>query len=320
MSYALGTPLNVYLRFWRGVSRARLFTQRTRSSKVWPVTLNLHLVPLDGFTVPVCPPQFGPQRLSLTNYLACRTQYYPPPGYTPQQSSFPPPRPHGLTSHPAGGSSPTSWRQKQTPRGFSRGLAVCLVVVLFLTVLMISQTDPLAPLIDVDSATRHASMENSTLIIEREKTEREREAMAREKELWEKARENRIPLGAFWDAVWPAWDCRAYGRREYWGVLKNIPKDWTPMDACMNMPVEIKGVTVRRPQRCAYVWGSPHIQGYWMVDWDQPDCKPWYHDYQDAVGANRPSPAPGFCLHIFRNRDARATGPANVKSKLRSWV
>ena len=185
---------------------------------------------------------------------------------------------------------------------------------------MISQADPLAPLIDVDSATRHASTENSTLIIEREKTEREREAMAREKELWEKAKENRIPLGAFWDAVWPAWDCRAYGRREYWGVLKNIPKDWTPMDACMNMPVEIKGVTVRRPQRCAYVWGSPHIQGYWMVDWDQPDCKPWYRDYQDAVGANRPSLAPGLCLHIFRNRDAQASGPANVKSKLRSWV
>ena len=25
------------------------------------------------------------------------------------------------------------------------------------------------------------------------------------------------------------------------------------------------------------------IHGYWMVDWDQPDCKPWHEEFHDAV-------------------------------------
>jgi len=185
---------------------------------------------------------------------------------------------------------------------------------------MISRTDPLAALIDNESASRRASMANSTLAVEKEKVEHERDAMRRERELWEKAREDRVPQGAFWEVVWPAWDCRAYGKREYWGMLQNIPEGWSDMDACMNMPVEIKGVTVRRPYRCAYTLESPHIHGYWMVDWDQPDCKPWYHDYQDAVGPNFPFfSARRFALtHL--HRDARATSPANVESKLRSWA
>ncbi|KAF9651191.1 hypothetical protein BDM02DRAFT_3091558 [Thelephora ganbajun] len=107
--------------------------------------------------------------------------------------------------------------------------------------------------------------------------------IGRERELWEKAREDRVPQGAFWDPVWPAYDCRAYGKREYWGILRNIPEGWSAIDACMNMPVEIKGVTIRRPYRCTSIWNSwPQIYGYWMVDWDQPDCKPYYRDYQNA--------------------------------------
>ena len=110
-----------------------------------------------------------------------------------------------------------------------------------------------------------------------------KEELRKERERWEKAREDRVPQGAFWDGVWPAWDCRAYGTREYWGILQNIPKYWTDLDACMNMPVEIKGVTLRRPYRCAYVEGSPYVHGYWMVEWDQPDCQPWHRDFHDKV-------------------------------------
>ena len=116
-------------------------------------------------------------------------------------------------------------------------------------------------------------------------TERERwrEELRRELERWERALGRHVPQGAFWDGVWPAVDCRAYDTREYWGTLQNIPKHWTDLEACMNMPVEIKGVGIRRPYRCAYVKGSPHIRGYWMVGWDQPDCRPWLRDFHDKV-------------------------------------
>jgi len=170
----------------------------------------------------------------------------------------------------------------RTPKAISRWLIFCLAIILLQTILMITRADPLAMFIDIESATQRVSMENSTLAVEKEKTEHERDVMGRERELWEKARENRVPQGAFWEVVWPAWDCRAYGKREYWGMLQNIPEGWSAIDACMNMPVEIKGVTIRRPYRCAFASGSPHILGYWMVDWDQPDCKPWYRDFNDV--------------------------------------
>lgn len=156
--------------------------------------------------------------------------------------------------------------------------------MLLLTIVLLFNYDPLDGIIDTKSAEKHASAENATLAVEKEMAKRERVMMAHERALWEKAREARVPQGAFWDAVWPAWDCRAYGKREYWGSLRNIPKGWDPIDACMNMPVEIKGVKIRRPYRCAKVSVFPEVQvqGYWMVDWDQPDCKAWFRDFVDG--------------------------------------
>jgi len=144
----------------------------------------------------------------------------------------------------------------------------------------------------LESAIRRSGMERSKL--EREKSllederqlwEQERETLREERERWEKAREERIPQGAFWDSLLPAPDCLAYGKREYHGALKNIPDGRTDMDACMNMPVEIKGVTLKRPHRCGYVDKSSDIHGFWMVDWDQPDCKPWHQDVTDTVSS-----------------------------------
>lgn len=135
---------------------------------------------------------------------------------------------------------------------------------------------------------------------ERERWKQEKEGwkqeLRRELERWERALGRHVPQGAFWDGVRPAVDCRAYDTREYWGVLQNIPKDWTDLDACMNMPVEIKGVSIRRPYRCAYVQDSPHIQGYWMVDWDQPDCRPWLREFHDKVRGRTMKGAPRIVL------------------------
>ena len=119
---------------------------------------------------------------------------------------------------------------------------------------------------------------------ERHSMEREKEELREERERWEKAREDRVPQGAFWAAgPWPAWDCRAYGKREYWAELQSIPEDWTDLDACMNMPTTIEGVSLRRPDRCGYVADSPHIHGFWMVDWNQVDCQPWHDKGTDMV-------------------------------------
>jgi len=170
----------------------------------------------------------------------------------------------------------------------TRGLAFWFAIMLFQTALIIYRSDALEKFISLESSALHSSAEKSALVAEREKSEREREKMKRDREFWEKVLEDRVPQGAFWEVVWPAWDCRAYGKREYWGMLQNIPEGWSAIDACMNMPVEIKGVTIRRPYRCAFVDESPHIRGYWMVDWDQSDCKPGLRNFHDAVSPRFP--------------------------------
>jgi len=42
-------------------------------------------------------------------------------------------------------------------------------------------------------------------------------------------------------------------------------------------------VKYRCPHQCAFVEGSPHIYGYWMVDRDQADSKWWCQDPQGAL-------------------------------------
>ena len=117
--------------------------------------------------------------------------------------------------------------------------------------------------------------------------EQEKGELREERKRWERARDDRVPQDAFWADLLPAGECLAYGKREYKAMLQNIPKDWTDLDACMNMPVEIKGITLRRPDRCEYVGSPPHIRGIWMVDWDQPDCKPWHLGITDTVSLEK---------------------------------
>ena len=121
--------------------------------------------------------------------------------------------------------------------------------------------------------------------------------MKRDIELREKAKEDRVPQGAFWDIIRPASACHAYGKREYRATLQNVPEGLTATNACMNLPVEIKAIIIRRPYRCESVDGSPLVRGYWMVDWDQPDCRPWWRNYQDAVGTNSASLM--HCIHTL---------------------
>ena len=177
----------------------------------------------------------------------------------------------------------------------------------------------------LESAIRRSEQERSELEQEKQLLEDERHLMEGEKEelreergKWEKAREDRVPQNAFWAAgPMPAPDCRAYGKREYWAELLNIPEDWTDLEACMNMPTTIEGVSIRRPDRCVYVGGS-HIYGFWMVDWNQVDCQPWHDEGTDMVRSGRPT---WWHLHVrlgsrtLISRAARTQDPAPVVSK-----
>lgn len=182
---------------------------------------------------------------------------------------------------------PTQKRRSGYCKG--KGLVIWLAIVFLQVALVAYRSNTLAKYANFGSAAISASWERSALVTERKKSEREREKMKHERELWQGVPENRVPPGAHWNPIWPAYNCRAYGTREYWGMLLDVPESWTPMDACMNTPAEVKGVTFKQPHRCKWVDGSPHIHGYWVVDWDQKDCQPWHKDIRDAVSPRSPS-------------------------------
>ena len=69
---------------------------------------------------------------------------------------------------------------------------------------------------------RHLESEQHSLESECHLLEHEEEVLREERARWEKAL-NRVPRGTFWDSVWPALDCRAYRKHEYWGKHQNIP-------------------------------------------------------------------------------------------------
>jgi len=250
---------------------------------------------LNGITASVRPLLLNLQGSKLTRVLAYRTQSTGPNyGRTPASSYGVFLRDNGQPSisHP-------TYRPFRGRIIAHRGLAICFAILLFQTILIICRSDTLAKFYDLTSTALRASREKSALVTEREKSEQRREQMRRDRELWEKVPEYRVPEGAFWDAVRPAVECRAYGKREYSAMLQNIPEGWSAIDACMSMPpVEIEGVSGRRPHRCAFADGSPHIYGYWMVDWNQTDCQPRYENFHDAVSQRFSIYTVQPCSHI----------------------
>jgi len=74
--------------------------------------------------------------------------------------------------------------------------------------------------------------------------------------------------------------------RVLWNVT-NIPVGCGAVDACANVPTEIKGVTVRRRARCAFVEGSPDP---WILDNRLgPDgLRVGYRDFWDVVSPISP--------------------------------
>jgi hypothetical protein len=237
------------------------------------------------------PPNNGIRPLGSTS--AGHTARYAAPGPTDAFPELLPPLSPVIPSQPFVPPLPIRPTVVPTRKRKSKGiggLILFIIAVFLLSLVIVCRSNTLARFIGLEYEIFNASREESALKTGRIKSERERGKMRLERELWEgkKGGKDRVPQGAHWKHIWPAYNCLAYGKREYWGILVDIPGGWDAVDACMNTPAEVKGVTVRRPRRCAFVDGFPHIHGYWVVDWDQEDCKPHHKDLRDVVSPTPP--------------------------------
>ena len=239
--------------------------------------------------------QGGPQeRTPLGPQHSASYDTLPPPCVAPL-----PPRPVD-PGHPGGACEADYYQRDSSPPNFFPRTAL-IVILVFQFVAWIFYYDLPARVTlhnetmarmrmqeeALKEETKNMRIERIAFQDERQMLEAERLALKKERERLEKARyEIDAPKGAFWDPIWPVWECRSYGGREYWGVLRNIPNSWDHMDACMNMPVTIEGVTIRRPDRCQYEGDA--MRAFWMVDWGQVNCKPWLQDIDDRVSLGKP--------------------------------
>lgn len=191
---------------------------------------------------------------------------------TPSTSQSPPPY---IPPH----SAPESAPSQSLPPGKSsaRLKAVCLLSLLLLSCAIVLRSNALTDFIKFERRANRAASKSSTLVAERQKWELEKENMRHDRAMWEKVPDDHIPPGAIWSNIQGGL-CRAYGKQEYQGVLKNIPVDWNAMDACMKKPASIKArhpahtVEIGRPYRCEFVSYFGDIHGYWIVE--DEACKP----------------------------------------------
>ncbi|KAI0355350.1 hypothetical protein OH77DRAFT_319140 [Trametes cingulata] len=129
---------------------------------------------------------------------------------------------------------------------------------------------------------------------EREKEERERqdarEAFDREREVWRERREEeerhrlevvRRSQGVWWTEPHGELHCHSYGTRTYSAYLKDIPGDLNWREVCDNMPpVSIHGREISKPHKCERN-DNGEVVGVWYVDFDEPNCRPYWETVYD---------------------------------------
>ncbi|KAH7906589.1 hypothetical protein BJ138DRAFT_1015975, partial [Hygrophoropsis aurantiaca] len=102
-----------------------------------------------------------------------------------------------------------------------------------------------------------------------------------ERERRQREADERLRLGMFWADLVGDHGCAAYATREYSARLTNVPEWYTHrIEACMDTPVVIHGITYKKPTRCVDE-GSNGLFGHWMVDHNEPACSTFWESYKD---------------------------------------
>ncbi|KAF8985348.1 hypothetical protein BDQ17DRAFT_1415386 [Cyathus striatus] len=121
---------------------------------------------------------------------------------------------------------------------------------------------------------------------ERKVQERKTEEEERHKE-WEQndqkrksEEEERHKAAMFW-AQLGVGKCESYNSRRYWSTLQHIPENYTGdrITACMETAARVHGREVK-PLWCDDL-GELGVWGNWVVDFDEPGCRPRWNMYKD---------------------------------------
>jgi len=91
-----------------------------------------------------------------------------------------------------------------------------------------------------------------------------------------------------WGALRKDEKCLSYGTARYQAHLQYVPPLWDQPAACLATPVLIYGKDLL-PTECRRTFGTTQVLGIWVVDFDEPACKPWWRDIKDHGCTSRGS-------------------------------
>ncbi|KAJ7147879.1 hypothetical protein C8R43DRAFT_1009804 [Mycena crocata] len=91
---------------------------------------------------------------------------------------------------------------------------------------------------------------------------------------------DRIRAGFSWDEFRPDERCLRHGARQYSARISNVPREYDPVQACMETAVEIHGVEVPSPTHCEDR-GCNGVVGHWTVDFSEPACTTHFDWFKD---------------------------------------
>jgi len=82
-------------------------------------------------------------------------------------------------------------------------------------------------------------------------------------------------------------ECLSYGTIRYQARLEYVPPLWDNRAACLATPIQIHRKDVF-PTEC-HRNNETEVLGIWVVDFDEPACKPWWRDIKDHGCTSRGS-------------------------------
>ncbi|KAJ7441577.1 hypothetical protein FB451DRAFT_1298652 [Mycena latifolia] len=116
--------------------------------------------------------------------------------------------------------------------------------------------------------------------------ENEHQEIVREKEEWAKAREDeerrkeRMKAGFYWADLQADQRCFRHGTRQYTARVSNVPREYDPVQACKETPIEINGLKFVTPDMCEDR-GCNGVFGHWVVSHNEPTCTTYFRDFKD---------------------------------------
>ncbi|KXN90872.1 hypothetical protein AN958_03526 [Leucoagaricus sp. SymC.cos] len=154
-----------------------------------------------------------------------------------------------------------------------------------------------------DKMKREWEAEHHRLVKLREDFSRERQEYEMERRKWENDRQKHddeererqrgmIQWGSLRKDKEP---CISYGTARYQAYLEYTPPGWDTYTACKETPMNIHGREVL-PTECRRV-GSEMV-GVWIIDFDEPSCKPWWRDTKDHGCTSRQSGIHRYEAHL----------------------